>query len=153
MTLYEKRGRRYVPVRESEEWYTLPAGHYLITIRPGHTSLRRIVEPDLVGFEAAALIAEDAMLDAIRRASESRPRGEKLSLRERRAFQAWKEIMGGAVFWLERESAQTIAEAGIRAVREAYRTADRQPITATGHPLGCRALGETQDGATAPEES
>lgn len=123
-TLYEKVGRRYVPVRDTEAYNGLGRGSWLVIVDRGVTSVRRLVHPDHAGFLAAARVAEDAMLEALRRASEARPRQERLNARERRAFEAWKAIMGEEILWLQRESAQAIVDAGIEAVKAEWGRAE-----------------------------
>lgn len=119
-TLYEKQGRRYVPVSDMDACNGLPNGAWLVVVADGCTSVRRLVEPDHAGFEAAALRAEEAMLSALRKASETEPRDGPLCGKAKRAYEAWKAIMGEDVFWLTRRSAREIAQAGIQAVREAW---------------------------------
>lgn len=120
MTLYEKRGRRYVPVRDTDAYEGLPAGYWLVIVEPGHQSIRRLVDADHAGFLAAARAAEQAMLEAARRASESRPHRQTLSPREKKAYQAWADIMGEQDLWLTLPAAGDIVDAALEAARQEY---------------------------------
>ena len=72
---YEKVGRKYVPVHEydSDLLHALPKGTHLIMVYPGGSSTRYNVDPNYAAMIAAGRVAEDAMTDAIRAASELRP--------------------------------------------------------------------------------
>lgn len=125
-TLYEKVGRRYVPVHDTEAYRGLPAGDWLVSVRGGLTTVRRLVEPDHAAFLAAARVAEDAMLGALRRASEARPQKGRLTGKEQRAFAAWKEVMGEETMMLTRDSAYDIVQAGIEAVKAEWGEGERE---------------------------
>lgn len=116
MTLYEKRGRRYLPVYDSEAYMGLFNGSWLVIVRDGCKSIRSIT-PDRAAWVAAGEGARDAMVAAIMKASERRPRDEPLRAKEQRAFDAWRAIMGDDTMYLTRDSAQDIARAGIDAVK------------------------------------
>lgn len=116
MTLYEKRGRRYLPVYDSDAYRGLFNGSWLVVVRDGCKSIQAIT-PARAAWVAAAEGARDAMVAAIMRASERRPRDEPLRAKEQRAYEAWRAIMGEDTMYLKRDSAQDIARAGIDAVK------------------------------------
>jgi len=121
-TLYEKRGRRYVPVREDSYPDHLPAGSYLLLIRPGMRSITRLIGEDHAGFLAAAHAARDEMARRISEATRPEPtRAVRGKLRK--AWEAYKAIAGDELLMLQVPSAYDLAQAGIDAVAEEY---DRQ---------------------------
>jgi hypothetical protein len=94
-TLYRKRGRKYEPVAEyGAEFDNLPAGFHLVCVMPGVRSTFFNVEPALADLMAAIRIGREAAADAMRKVSEERPASRELTAREKKAFAAWKAVMG-----------------------------------------------------------
>ena len=58
-TLYEKRGRRYHPVREEMHYNSFPSGAHLVIVNPGQKSVRYSIAPD----HAALLVAAESIRD------------------------------------------------------------------------------------------
>ena len=116
---YEKRGRRYVPVQEYDEYLMdgLPYGNHLIMVYPGGQSTRYNVNPALAPMIAAGRVAEDRMSEAVRRASEMRPRRQPLTEKQQQAWQNLNQALGDDVYTLEVASARDIAEAGLKAMQ------------------------------------
>jgi hypothetical protein len=117
LTLYEKRGRRYYPVSDTEAFSGIGKGSWLVTVERGRTSARLLLSPDHAGFVAASQVAIDAMMDAMRQESAWKPRRDAVSPTQKRAYAAYREIMGDEIMCLERSSAWDIAQAGIDAVQ------------------------------------
>lgn len=117
---YEKVGRRYVAVQEYDEYLMdgLPYGNHMIMVYPGGQSTRYNINPALAPMIAAGSVAEDKMSEAVRRASEMRPRRKELTPEQQQAWQNLNQAMGDDVYTLEVASARDIAEAGIRAMQE-----------------------------------
>ena len=117
---YEKRGRRYVAVQEYDEYLMdgLPYGNHLIMVYPGGQSTRYNVDPALAPMIAAGRVAEDKMSEAVRKASEMRPRRHPLTEKQQRAWNNLNRALGDDVYTLEVASARDIAEAGIKAMQE-----------------------------------
>ena len=71
---YEKIGRRYRPVYEWDQGLmdAMPRGTHLVMCYPGGQSTRYNVDPNLAALIAAGRVAEDAMCNAVRKASERR---------------------------------------------------------------------------------
>lgn len=117
---YEKVGRRYVPVQEYDEYLMdgLPYGNHLIMVYPGGQSTRYNVNPALAPMIAAMRVAEDKMSEAVRRASEMRPRKKELTVEQQRAWQSLNKSMGDDIYTLEVGSSRDIAEAGLKAMQE-----------------------------------
>jgi len=117
---YEKRGRRYVPVMEYDEYLMdgLPRGNHLIMCYPGGRSTRYNIDPALAPMIAAGRVAEDRMSEAVRKASEMRPRRKELTHDQQRAWTRLNRTMGDDIYTIEVASARDIAEAGIKAMQE-----------------------------------
>jgi hypothetical protein len=117
---YEKVGRKYVPVMEYDEYLMdgLPYGNHLIMVYPGGKSTRYNIDPALAPMIAAGRVAEDRMSEAVRRASEMRPRRHPLTEKQQYAWQRLNKALGDDVYTLEIASARDIAEAGIKAMQE-----------------------------------
>lgn len=116
---YEKRGRRYVAVQEYDEYLMdgLPYGNHLIMVYPGGQSTRYNVDPALAPMIAAGRVAEDKMSEAVRKASEMRPRRHPLTEKQQRAWNNLNRALGDDVYTLEIASARDIAEAGLKAMQ------------------------------------
>ena len=117
---YEKRGRRYYPVMENdyELHDAMPRGNHLIMCYPGGRSTRYNIDPALAPMIAAGRVAEDRMSEAVRKASEMRPRRKELTHDQQRAWTRLNKVMGDDIYTIEVASARDIAEAGIKAMQE-----------------------------------
>lgn len=109
-----------MPVQEYDEYLmdALPRGNHLIMVYPGGQSTRYNVDPALAPMIAAGRVAEDKMFEAVRKASEMRPRRHPLTEKQQQAWQNLNQALGDDVYTLEVASARDIAEAGIRAMQE-----------------------------------
>jgi hypothetical protein len=67
---------------------------------------------------AAGRVAEEKMSEAVRRASEMRPRKKELTVEQQRAWQRLNKSMGDDIYTLEVGSSRDIAEAGLKAMQE-----------------------------------
>jgi hypothetical protein len=119
-TFYEKQGRRYVPVLEynSELMDALPEGAHLVMTRPGGQSCRYNIEPALAPMIAAGRTAEDAMVNAIAKATEIQPSTKVLTEKQQAAWQQITEAYGPDRFYLTSNSAYDVAQAGIEAMQQ-----------------------------------
>jgi len=117
---YEKRGRRYYPVSEYDSTFldSFPKGNHLVCVYPGGSSRRFNVEPNHAAMIAAGRVAEDAMCDAIRRASELRPHRSKLTDQQHQAWRNLADAFGDELATLSILSAREIAEAGLQAMQK-----------------------------------
>jgi hypothetical protein len=117
---YEKVGRRYVPVSEYNNEFvdSFKKGTHIVMCFPGGQSRRYNIEPDYAGLIAAGRVAEDRMCDAMRKASEMRPRRKELTVEQQRAWNRLNKAMGDDVYSIEIASAREIAEAGLKAMQE-----------------------------------
>ena len=116
---YEKRGRRYVPVMEHdyELMDAMPKGNHLIMCYPGGRSTRYNIDPALAPMIAAGRVAEDRMSEAVRKASEMRPRRKELTHDQQRAWTRLNRAMGDDIYTIEIACARDIAEAGLKAMQ------------------------------------
>jgi hypothetical protein len=116
---YEKRGRRYYPVMENdyELHDAMPKGNHLIMCFPGGRSTRYNIDPALAPMIAAGRVAEDRMSEAVRKASEMRPRRKELTHDQQRAWTRLNRTMGDDIYTIEVASARDIAEAGLKAMQ------------------------------------
>ena len=122
-TLYERRGRRYHPISETDAYHGLTKGSYLVVVAPGCTSVSRMVEPAIPEVEAALKVAQDAMVSAMYEATRCKLDTRKMSPRVKakyeRAWAAWSEIVAeDAPMYFEGVSMQGIVEAGLEALRK-----------------------------------
>ena len=119
--IYKKVGRRYVEIGEYDQEMIdyVPNGTTMIVKRPGMTSRRYNVEPDILPLLAAGLYCEDEISSAIHRASELRPANRSITLEQRAAFDRFRETMSeddSNRFMMTVGSAREAAEAGTKAL-------------------------------------
>jgi len=116
---YEKRGRRYYPVMEYDDKLmdAMPRGNHLIMCYPGGRSTRYNINPALAPMIAAGRVAEDRMSEAVRKASEMRPRRKELTHDQQRAWTRLNRAMGDDIYTIEVASARDIADAGLKAMQ------------------------------------
>ena len=119
--IYKKVGRRYVEIGEYDQEMIdyVPNGTTMIVKRPGMTSRRYNVDPDILPLLAAAVYCEDQVSNAIYRAGELRPAGQKITPEQRAAFDRFLETMpedDSNRFMMTVGSAREAAEAGTKAL-------------------------------------
>lgn len=119
-TLYKKVGRRYVPVAEysNEVVDSFPKGTHLVMCYPGGQSRRFNIDPAYAPMIAAGRVAEDAISQAVHKASELRPQRALLTEGQRRAWKKLAKELGDELATLSISSARDIAEAGVQAMME-----------------------------------
>jgi hypothetical protein len=117
---YEKRGRRYVPVSEYDEdlMRSFPYGTHIVMSYLGGESTRYNIDPAYAPMIAASRVAENAMCDAIHRASELRPKRKLLTQKQMDAWNHLIEVFGEEARCLDQSSARDIAEAGVTALQK-----------------------------------
>ena len=117
---YEKKGRRYVPVSEYDSEYldSFSQGTHLVMCYPGGQSRRYNIAPNYAALIAAGRVAEDAMCDAIRKASELRPQSTPITEGQRRAWNKLAKEFGTGLATLQIDCARDIAEAGLKALQD-----------------------------------
>ena len=70
---YRKVGKKYVLCNDFDAYEGLEKGFWLVQVREGCTSIKRMVYPANAEIAAAAKLKEEKLLDVIREASEARP--------------------------------------------------------------------------------
>lgn len=115
---YEKVGRRYRPVAEydNELLDSFSKGTHLVMCYPGGQSRRYNIAPNHAAMIAAGRAAEDAICDALRKASEMRPQRTPLTEGQRRAWKKLAKEFGDDLATLNLGSARDLAEAGVNAM-------------------------------------
>jgi hypothetical protein len=115
---YEKVGRRYKPVYEYDQTLmdAFPKGSHLVICYPGGMSKRYNIDPNYAALIAAGRVAEDAMSDAIRRASELRPQKTTITPGQKAAWENLAREFGTELATLQGSSARDVAEAGLKAL-------------------------------------
>ena len=117
---YEKVGRKYVPVSVYDSDYldSFPKGSHLVICYPGGQSRRFNIDPDYAALIAAARVAEDAMCNAMRKASELKPKQTPITERQRRAWANLAKEFGEEIATLNGASSYDIAQAGLKALKD-----------------------------------
>lgn len=104
-TLYEKRGRRYYPVRERDAWAdSWPKGAHLVVVEPGVRSYRYSIDPDNSAVLAAAKQKENRLREVLQEAMAMRPKSRSLTARQRAAWEQFQAAMGDDRYCVEYES-------------------------------------------------
>lgn len=115
---YEKVGRRYRPVSEydNELLDSFSKGTHLVMCYPGGQSRRYNIEPNHAAMIAAGRLAEDAICDVIRKASELRPQRTPITPGQKKAWEKLAKEFGDGLATLTLGSARDLAEAGVKAM-------------------------------------
>jgi hypothetical protein len=116
---YEKQGRRYVPVAEYDGDFmdSYSKGTHLLMVYPGGQSRRYNIDPNYAAMIAAGRVAEDAICNALHKASEMRPQRTPITLGQKRAWEKLAKEFGDALCPLMHASARDLAEAGVKAMQ------------------------------------
>jgi hypothetical protein len=116
---YEKVGRRYVPVAEYDNDFldSFTKGNHLVMCYPGGTSRRFNIDPNYAAMIAAGRVAEDAICQAISKASELRPQKNPITPGQKKAWEKLAKEFGDELATLQIDSARDIAEAGLKAMQ------------------------------------
>ena len=117
-TLYKKVGRRYEPVAEysNEAMDSFPRGTHLVMCYPGGQSRRFNIDPAHAPMIAAGRVAEDAISQAVQKASEMRPHNKPITEKQKKAWENLAKAFGNDRYYVEIPSAREIAEAGVQAM-------------------------------------
>jgi hypothetical protein len=116
---YKKVGRKYIPVQEydNELMDAFPKGTHLIMCYPGGQSRRYNIDPNYAAMIAAGRVAEDAMSQAVVKASEMRPRRTPITVKQKKAWENLAKAFGDEVYYIELPSAREVAEEGLKAMQ------------------------------------
>lgn len=116
---YEKVGRRYVPVAEYDsDWLdSFHKGNHLVMVYPGGASRRFNIDPAYAPMIAAGRVAEDAVCQAISKASEMRPQRTLITPGQKKAWEKLAEELGDELATLNGLCIRDCAEAGVKAMQ------------------------------------
>lgn len=119
-TFYEKVGRRYKPVYEYDQTLmdAMPKGVHMIQVYPGGQLTRYNIDPNYAAMIAAGRVAEEKISDAIRKASDLRPRKKPITEGQRKAWEKLSKEFGDEIHALEWPSAREASEAAVKAMIE-----------------------------------
>ena len=115
---YVKEGRKYKPVSyyDSRVMDGFGVGTHIVMVYPGGSSRRYQIDPNHAAMIAAGRVAEDAISQAIVRASEMRPHRKPITEEQRQAWQQLTEAFGDERYAVEIPSAREVAEEGVKAM-------------------------------------
>jgi hypothetical protein len=115
---YEKVGRRYLPVAEYDSTYmdSFPKGNHLVMCYPGGSSRRFNIEAAYAPMIAAGRVAEDAISQAVVKASEMRPHNKPITEKQKKAWENLAKAFDNDRYYIELPSAREIAEEGVKAM-------------------------------------
>ena len=119
---YRKIGRRYVPVAEYDQQLmdSYPKGTHVVICYPGGKSTRYHIDPNYASMIAAGRVAEDAICEAMIKASEIRPnykvRQTPMTPEQKAAWEHLIAVFGENARSLEWPSTRDIAEAAINSM-------------------------------------
>jgi hypothetical protein len=117
---YEKQGRRYVPVAEYDNDLldSFTKGNHLVMCYPGGTSRRFNIDPAYAPMIAAGRVAEDAICDALRKASEMKPQRTPITPGQKKAWEKLAKEFGDELCPLTYGSTRDHAEAAVKAMMQ-----------------------------------
>lgn len=117
---YEKVGRKYVPISEYDSDLTdsFSKGTHIVMCYPGGQSRRYNIDPNYAALIAAGRVAEDAMCQAMHKASEMKPTQTPITEGQRKAWKKLAKEFGDELATLNCASSHDIAEAGLKALQE-----------------------------------
>ena len=147
---YEKIGRRYRPCYEWDQGLmdAMPRGTHLVMCYPGGQSTRYNVEPNLAALIAAGRYAEDAMREAVHKASEMRPTHTPITEEQRQAWRALAQAFGADLATLQTASVHDIARAGLDALEKEAASLMEHPAVRDAYErflLVCKLTKEKQN--------
>ena len=109
-TLYEKRGRRYVPVADDRVWDHWPQGFHIVYVPyDGSRSTRFNINPDNAAFYAAIQKKENELRKEIDACFKFRPASRELTPAQAKAWNAFEKAIDNP-YCVERESVMGIID-------------------------------------------
>ena len=116
---YEKIGRKYVPVSEYDSEYldSFSKGTHIVMCYPGGQSRRYNIDPDYAPMIAAGRVAEEAICEVMRKASEMRPQRTPITLGQKKAWEKLAKEFGSELATLSGLCIRDCAEAGVKAMQ------------------------------------
>lgn len=117
---YKKVGRRYVPVYEYDQTLmdSFPKGSHLVICYLNGQSTRYNINPAYAPMIAAGRVAEDKISEAIRKASDMRPKRAPITKAQQEAWENLVKEFGEDARMLEWPSAREVAEEAVKAMQD-----------------------------------
>ena len=117
---YEKKGRRYVPVSEYDSEYldSFFKGTHIVMSYPGGQSRRYNIDPNYAAMIAAGRVAEEAICESMRKASEMKPQRTPITPGQKKAWEKLAKEFGDELCPLTYGSTRDHAEAAVNAMME-----------------------------------
>ena len=117
---YEKVGRRYKPVYEYDQTLmdSMPKGAHLVCVYPGGRSTRYRVDIAYAPMIAAGRVAEDAICESMRKASEMKPQRTPITPGQKKAWEKLAKEFGDELCPLTYGSTRDHAEAAVKAMQD-----------------------------------
>lgn len=114
-TFYEKRGRRYYPIREYDQEFldSFPYGNHLVMSYPGGKTTRYRIDPNYAAMIAAGRVAEDVISKEIVRLSDLRPKNRPITPEQKKAWENLSKAFGDEIHMLEWPSAREVADKAV----------------------------------------
>ena len=114
MTIYEKVGRKYVPVQDTLAFHGLTNGSWLVVIENGITKIRKSIadQEGLKILAASTRWLEEWLGKELQESSACHygQSGRNLNSKEIRAYKAYEKIMGrNATMWMTKPAAADVA--------------------------------------------
>jgi len=117
---YKKVGRRYVPVHEYDQTLmdSFPKGSHLVICYPGGQSTRYNINPAYAPMIAAGRVAEDKISEALRKASDMRPKRAPITEGQQKAWENLVKEFGEDARMLEWPSAREVCMEAVKVMQE-----------------------------------
>ena len=119
ITFYIKKGRRYIPhsYYSNEMCDAFPKGTHLVQVYPGGMHRRFNIDPAYAPMIAAGRVAEEKISEAIRKASDLRPKHAPITPGQQAAWENLVKEFGEDARMLEWPSAREVAEEAVKAMQ------------------------------------
>lgn len=116
---YVKKGRRYVPHSTYSNQFcdSFPLGTHLVQSYPGGGLRRFNIDPAYAPMIAAGRVAEEAIAQALRTASDLRPSNIPITEEQREAWDRLSQSFGEDIHVLTWPSARDAAESAVKAMQ------------------------------------
>jgi hypothetical protein len=111
MTLYQKIGKRYYPVRDTLAYDGLENGCWLVKVEHGSTSIRKSIDPNSAPLEFATLMKTNKICKYLSDVSLARPKQTPLTKNQLKIFKMFDKLpdKDKLLYW-QYDSLQDMAE-------------------------------------------
>ena len=118
--LYRKsESGRYVPVNDPHAYDGLGNGSWIVVVKKGSVTIRKLINPKCLELEAALYYLEEGLCEAMSKKAKMRPRDIPMSKKEIGAWKKFEKTMGKDMpRYFEFAAYQEIADAGCQYLRK-----------------------------------